>query len=138
MTRSVFALFVLLVAALAVAQVQDLGLQKRIDEFAGTTTCEQQVIDTGNSLTLRAVLDDRGIDLSLDIVSAPWSVSPVEVGVSYHFEALEHPENFIITSKLLERLRSEIEDIRFRHVDETLTVEHLALLAAFYEECIGA
>ncbi len=36
-------LVLLLLVATAVAQIQDQGLQKGVDEFAGTIICEQQV-----------------------------------------------------------------------------------------------
>lgn len=49
--------------ALAVAQIQDQGLQKSIDEFTGTVICEQQVIDAGhpNRLTIGIAVDERGV-----------------------------------------------------------------------------
>ena len=147
MKTTLLALVLLLLVATAVAQIQDQGLQKGVDEFAGTIICEQQVMDTGapDRLTLRVVLDERGtITFSIvrsnlednEIVNAPWSFTGddgillrftdgevlgllvADTDTDFGFPFSGQTHNLIVPPALLGTLLSETEDIRFRLLDD--------------------
>ena len=137
--RKLIALVLLSLVTVGFTQIQDRGLEKGIDEFTGTTLCEQWVVNLAdpNMLTWRAILDERGVItfsfiLRIRGLSVPWAYTGQE-GVllrfsdgeirglfmkNHHYEAGNLYVNMLVTSNLLVDLLAETEDVRFRLIDE--------------------
>ena len=102
MKRSCIVLVIALLATATAQQlIRDQGLQRSIDEFAGTVICEQKVIDEAhpNLITIGVALDERGvITFSLhrsnltaeEVVSRPYSWEDgYDQGVIFRFSSGE-------------------------------------------------
>ena len=140
--RGLVTLVVLLLATAVFAQIRDLGLEKGVDEFTGTVTCEQWVVNLSSPsrLTVRIILDERrSLTFSIirntaseeGFVQIPWAFTDRK-GVllrfadgevrglfveNTYFDGDNQYVNIIIAPRFLDELLAETSDLRFRLID---------------------